>query len=147
MPRFIRGGRGLWRKIQSSRGLFSSDEPTNNSESAEEQETISTPKLDLAFKIITAVIILAIIISFSVSCNISANESEQDASTGYLICAICIVLLLLELPSYIFLYRMIVTNYYRKKEKEKLIKQEQERIKNVLEKTRSTDNDYKISKI
>lgn len=112
MPRFVRGGRGLWRKAQSSSGLFpQSNEVKGN---GEKLPPIPTPRLNLVFKIITIIAIIFFIISLVVMMN--ADESNDAYIAWGIIGGICLYTLLLEFPTYMLVYRMITINYYKHEE-------------------------------
>jgi len=74
MPRFIRGGRGLWRKCQSSNGLT----PNNPSGkcNTKKNEPLPSPVLDKVFKLITMIIIFVGFVSFLCHAMIAKTHRE-----------------------------------------------------------------------
>ena len=97
MPRFIRGGRGLWRKVQSSNGLF----PKANDNQHPNITPSSTPKLDKSFTIIIAALIINAILFFFIGSCVAAGDNDTP------IPIIIFVTSVVGIPIVIFVYVII----------------------------------------
>lgn len=119
MPRFIRGGRGAWRKIQSSQARPWFSEDGNVEYNLQNKEHIKTPKLNTVFKFITICSIIVGIIAFIIGLTMS-EEMGTVAISCYIISGICLYALILSFPAYILIYRIIaIRNQTKETDEEK----------------------------
>lgn len=103
MPRFYRGGRGLYRKIMSTNGIDHT--ANNNMDRADKNVTVPTPRLDKIFKWLSILTVIILVGSFIIA--MCARDYLQIYTTCLMTTAGCFVLLLLELLVYVSIYKMI----------------------------------------
>lgn len=143
MPRFIRGGRGLYRKIMSTNGINHSS--NNNSEKPPKNNIVSTPRLNKVFKWL--VILTAIILVGSFIVAMETQDNDQAYTACIIISSVCIVLLFLEFFFYVFIYKLI---YFPEKHTDIEITtktQSIDKIRSVRELFLSAENKQKINEL
>lgn len=111
MPRFIRGGRGLYRKIMSTNGVkHSLGNNATNEQSHKDSPTINNPskKVNNVFKWVAIIFAIALGVSLAVSCN--NQDDSQIVANSLISVVIFLCLLFLTLIAYVIVSTITTIN-------------------------------------